>query len=147
MVTTTIMLLMVGGGVAAYFNFNDRQTLVSAAKGLQTFIRSAQKKARVGDTPSSCDQLQGYSVSMSVGEHQALMKANCTNGDILVDTLQMDQKVSVQDDFALRFKVLHGGAEFITGSDITLVTSSRQYQFDITAGGSIEDGEVEDLDN
>lgn len=148
MVTITIMMLMVGGGIAAYFNFNDRQTLAGDAKGLQTFLRSAQKKARVGEVPAGCEKLENYSVGMTTGDNTVLMRANCTNGVFLVNTLYLSDAVTAQSDFEVEFRVLHGGADFITGNgSIVLVTSTRKYEFQVSAGGTIEDGTIEDLTN
>lgn len=67
MVTVTIMLALTGGGIAGYLNLRSRQNLVNAGKEVEQLLRSAQKKARVGDKPSGCTgALTGYRVSTSL---------------------------------------------------------------------------------
>jgi len=148
MITITITMLMLGGGIAAYIRFNDRQTLQGAAKQLQTQMRSAQKKARVGDIPSGCDRLVDYRVSMVAGESDVNLDATCTNQTIRISTTTLNSSVSVNSDFVIAFKVLHGGAEYITGDgNINLISETYHYQFQVTPGGSVEAGTIEDLPN
>ena len=146
MVTVIIMMLMLGGGISAYITFNERQTLSGDVKSLQTFLRSAQKKARVGDLPSGCEHLQSYLVSMDVGSSQANMVAQCTNDDYVVDTLYLNDSIELDSNFDVEFKVLHGGASFPTGDGtILLTTTNYQYQFVVSPGGSIDDSGIEKI--
>ena len=146
MITVTIMMLMLGGGIAAYIRFNDRQTLQGASKQLETQMRSAQKKARVGDIPDGCDRLVDYRVSMVNGENDIYTDATCTNQTIRVATTTLNSSITVNADFMVAFKVLHGGVEYITGDgNVYLISETYQYQFRITPGGSIEGGTIENI--
>lgn len=141
LVSITIMLLMVGGGIAGYIQFNDRQIAVAAGSKLQSYLRLAQTKARSGDVPSGCTQLTKYSVRLTNGSNQIQLYAVCSNGDVLVQQDTFDPSVSPTTNHTINFRVLHGGIE--GAGTVTLQKGSTfQYTLDISAGGEISHGEV-----
>jgi prepilin-type N-terminal cleavage/methylation domain-containing protein len=142
LISIGILLLIVGAGIAGYIRLNDRQTLLNAAKELQVMLRSAQKKARVGDKPPGCTKLLSYSVTTQVATGgQALLKAECENTSYTVDTLQFPASVSIDEKHVLRFYVLQGGTQ--NSQTFILRSNGGTYSFDVDQGGSISEGALQ----
>lgn len=134
-----VMAILVGGGLAAYRNFDERQRVEAAGKGLVLFLRTAQKKATAADTGTCTLPLESYSVSY--GGIEADMNRNCTLGTT-VDTFELTdfgQDVTFVGSGSLAFEVLAGS--LLSGGDVTieLGTSSYTYQVEVDAGGAISD--------
>jgi prepilin-type N-terminal cleavage/methylation domain-containing protein len=145
MIAISIMILMVGVGVAAYLNMDKRQNLSNAGKQLQLLMRAAQTKARVGERPTGCQKLLGYRVSQtSVGPDIVSLEAVCENGGATTTYLMSDYSlpvgVTVQNMSPMTFRVLHGGVE--SSGDVTLSSEFPTYTFVFTvnAGGEITEG-------
>lgn len=139
LVTITIMLLLVGGGLASYLQFDQRQGVITAADQVEVLLRSAQKKARVGDKPSGCDTLQGYSVDLTSGNGDINLVANCLVGgapqDITVTTEQLRATVTAASTVSIQFNVLAGG---VTGAGtVDIQKNDLRYQLEVTQGGEI----------
>jgi hypothetical protein len=133
-------------GIAGYVNLNDRQTLINASKELQVLLRSAQKKARVGDKPVGCDTLNAYSVTTVTGVgSQAVLKAECrtgsTNTSYTIDTLQFPPNVQMSEAHVIRFYVLQGGVT--SAYTYQLQSNGGTYTFKVDDGGSIDEGKLE----
>lgn len=159
LVATVIMIAMVGGGIAAFVSFNDRQTLITAGKEVQTYIRSAQVKARSGDRPAECDRLQGYVIRATSGTSQVRLLALCeettapvpvpppggacanTGGatyECLRNTYDLSPDVQLFGSVNMTFGVLHGG---VTNSgNIVLMRGTQTYTLPVSAGGEIGEG-------
>ncbi len=147
LVTVTIMLIITGGGIAGYIQFNERQTLRSTAKTIQTILRTAQKRAQVGDKPTGCEKLLAYGVQLSSSSSDLVLYAYCENSgtstsvNVPIDE-SIPSKIAVSSDHNIRFRVLHGGVEHITGNEfIILNLGSKRYRFEVTTGGEISQGE------
>ncbi len=140
LVTITITMLMLGGGIAAYINFNEKQTLITASKDLQAYLRSAQSKARSGDRPNTCDSLDAYQVYMAAGNNEIILRAICDGGIVQdsFDSYFLPNGVTSQDEIDMRFKVLHGGVE--GAGDIVLVMDDKEYLFSVSSTGEINQG-------
>lgn len=69
LIVISIMVLLVGGGIAAFVTFQRNQTILSIAKDAQQYLQTAQVKARVKETPTTCttaaSRLQGYRVNFN----------------------------------------------------------------------------------
>lgn len=141
LVTLSIAMLLTGGGIAAFIRFNDRQSVQTAARQLQTVLRSAQVKARAGETPSGCDRLTGYRVQTTASNSQVVLSAVCTNGVITHTVSNLPNNVISEGSYAITFANLYGG---VTGTTtVTLRTAGaavNRYSFLVTAGGEISDG-------
>jgi Tfp pilus assembly protein FimT len=141
LVATAISMFLVGGGIAGYIQFNDRQTVVAGGKQLHSLLRTAQKKAMVGDKPVGCDVLHGYQVRTTNNSGQLTVYADCNNQDYLVITENMPGSVTAKSTSTVVFTVLHGG---VTGATTLRVGQSTTiYEIDITAGGEISHGQFE----
>jgi prepilin-type N-terminal cleavage/methylation domain-containing protein len=138
LVSVVIMITLLGGGIAAYINFNDRQTVLNAAKEVQLQLRAAQIKARAAERPEGCDSLQAYAVRMNAGTNIVTTTAICANNEYPRDIKEINENVVVQDTFDIRFLVLHGGVT--NPGTIVLVGPAQNYAIQVTQGGEINDG-------
>lgn len=79
-VTATILVAVVGGGISGLIAFNEKQTLVGAARQLQAFMRAAQTRAGAQDVPAGCEtggnKLWAYRVSVQKDVPGALVSMN-----------------------------------------------------------------------
>jgi len=144
MVVIGVTLLLVGGGLAAYNQFNNRQLVKRAGGAVTDLLRLAQTKALTGDKPSigacSSETLWGYQVR--VGGQQFILEAVC--GTTAVDvskTYAVTSGVTVGSGSQVMFKVLAQGAApetfCFTGYDLN-------YRVRILGSGEVvEDGFVE----
>lgn len=147
LVAITIMMLMTGGGIAAFITFNDRQSVQGAARQLQTILRTAQVKARVGEKPAGCTKLTGYRVQTTANTNQVVLSAVCVSGagapQVITHTVSQLQNGSVAEDTsAITFANLYGG---VTGATTIILKKSNvatyRYSFSVTEGGEISDGD------
>jgi prepilin-type N-terminal cleavage/methylation domain-containing protein len=141
LIAVSILLLITGSGIASYITLNDRQTLITSAKDLQSYMRAAQKKARSGDKPTGCDTLNSYSLT-SAGSSPTVvtLKAECESGSFSSDTLSFPLSISLQSPLTMQFLVLSGG---VTNSGtVVLVGKTKTYTFDVNAGGEITEGVI-----
>ena len=138
LIAVSILLLLMGGGIAAYLNFNERQSTVNAGRDLMLLMRAAQKKARSGDKPTGCDRLQSYSVVAPRYSSIVTLSAICANGSYSVETLTMPSGVSSQLPLSMQFAVLHGGVA--NAGDVRVGSSSLYYEFTVEDGGTISEG-------
>jgi prepilin-type N-terminal cleavage/methylation domain-containing protein len=151
LVVVGIILALVGGGIAAFIGFNDRQKVVVAAKNLQTLMRSAQTKARAGEGAEACrpNSLRGYEV-VRVGS-DAVMNRICVNsGDVVTSTTERS-RLSLSDvsvnpsNLRVEFLSLRGGVR-VPGDVFPVVVTltgnigMNVYQFRIGSIGNIDDG-------
>jgi prepilin-type N-terminal cleavage/methylation domain-containing protein len=148
LVVVTIMMVILGAGIASYFNLSERQNLVNAGKQLQEMMRAAQKKARAGDRPTGCNHLQSYQVTVQVSSAQTVqLIAICDNTQIVRDTYVMPTGVTLSSPLpmTMKFTVLYGGVSY-TG-DVTVVSSTvtKQFRYAVDGGGEISEGVVEDI--
>lgn len=135
LIVITITLLLVGGGIASYITFNDRQTLVAGGDRLEVLLRTAQKRARAGDTPAGCVQLQSYNVVLTAASNQVQLQAECSNQTYPVSSNPLAGNVVATSTETIKFRVLAGGVE--NAGVFTLQNGSTQLEVEVTAGGSI----------
>lgn len=163
MITVSIMVVVVGGGIASFTTFNDRQTVATANKELQTILRSAQTKARVRETPPECDPaaglpLQGWRVTAPAGVAGPTVQLYASCGRVEEDSeldvargavreYRLPSSVTIttdNGDLDVRFWALYGGVQFVGTNDatrtITVGGFSREWQFMIREGGEITEG-------
>lgn len=147
MVVITIMALVLGGGIAGYMNFNDKQTVLEATNQLKTYLGKAQSQAKTGKKISCVTPLIGYRVNISAGSPYTVnIEERCYDGsdDGIAGTAEsypLPSGVTVSSNLDVMYKVLHGG---IIGADAGLdidVAGSKIYRFTITKSGEISEGE------
>ena len=150
-ITITIMMLLLGIGVAAYINLNNRSLLLNSGHQLQLLMRSAQKAARVGEKPSAsgdtCNHLLSYEVIVVSGGTTAQMLAECDQNHkyAIGDPIQFDNGITSTADYHLHFLVLQGGVSMDGGSFPVTVQLQRgsdvsqAVSFQVGAGGEMSD--------
>ncbi len=140
LVSTTIMILMFGAGVASYVHFNNNQTAITTGQQLQLMLRTAQKKARVGDKPAGCSILQGYQLAGAAIPNSVIsINAICSSGTIFVDSYTLPNGVTLQQAISVTFKVLTGGTNQ-PGTVVVVGVTGTTYSFTVGAGGDISEG-------
>lgn len=143
LVTVTVILMLVGGGTAAFLDFNHRQELISGAKEMQGHLRMAQSLARIRETPASCDRLDGYIVRTQDlgGVKQVKIIADCSSGEVEQHTFSLSAGVTLGSDVEMTFLGLHGGVQG-AGTVQVINTQGAIYEFEVTPGGEITQGGV-----
>lgn len=162
-ITVAVLIIVVGGGIAAFFRFNETQSVLAAGKELQTILRSAQTKARVRETPPDCDPalglpLQAWRVTAPANVPGATvqMYASCgrvgenneidvVRGTVREYTLPSSIMITTSNgDLDVRFWALYGGTQFVgtndTSRDVRLEGNSKIWQFTIRVGGDLTEG-------
>lgn len=144
MISVTIMMLMVGLGLASFITFNERQQLTGAAKELQEFFRSAQTRARTGDIPEGCGAFSGYNVQMAIDSSSAQMFAICSNGNVLRAEKSLTGGSRPQNAINMTFLNLKGGVNNASVVVLGLPSGDLTYSFRVTEGGEITSGGLND---
>ncbi len=139
LVAVTVMMLVVGSGIAAFITFNDKQTLRGAAKELQTYLRGAQIKAHSGDKPPGCDKLLSYAVRGNAGSNQITSLAVCENDDYLDATYALPLSITLDQALDMEFQVLYGGVK--NAGTITVSNANQSYAFVVNSGGEMSEGD------
>jgi len=143
LVSTTILILLFGVGITSYLHFNDNQTVITAGQQVQLLLRTAQKKARVGDKPIGCGILQGYQLSgTTTANARVQLQAVCSAGALVqTEFYDLPNNVTLQQPLLVTFKVLTGGTNQPSSVTLTGVTGTT-YTFTVGAGGDISEGTV-----
>jgi prepilin-type N-terminal cleavage/methylation domain-containing protein len=148
LVTSAIIALLAGGGLAAYLDFNNRQILDTTANELKNNLRQARGWAMAGRKMGDCaGDLVGYKVSFSTGSYT--IKVACSSDDEVADDevaeFTYDDKITMSFSpsslSSFGFKALTG--EEINGKSgtITLSLGSRSKELRINSNGEINYGD------
>ena len=137
LVTSAIIMILAGSGLAAYNNFNDKQTLNAAAAELKNNLRMARSWAMV--VKKSCDDTaDGYQVSFT--DNSYLIEEKC--GGSLMGSPRVFSypsgvtgSVPVPNSFIFRPLTGETGVDEIT---ITLTLKSETKNVMIKKSGEIE---------
>lgn len=143
LVSVTILIVVVGGGLAGYIQFNDRQSLVTAGNRVESLMRTAQKRARVGDTPAGCDRLISYNMVFSAASPDVQMQAECNNTTITVMTESLPGSVIAATSNTIKFNVLAGGVD--NPGLVLLQGSDGSQVIEVSSGGGIVSYSYDDL--
>jgi type II secretory pathway pseudopilin PulG len=142
-VVVGIMILMMGGGIAAFIQFQEKQAVIGAASDMKVQLRLAQTRARSGDVPEGCDRLQSYAVRTTTASETTLVSqvAVCDSGEVVRKEKELAPGITAAGDYDIRFLTLHGG---VSGAEtITLEsTTGYAYEFEVTQGGEITEGGI-----
>jgi prepilin-type N-terminal cleavage/methylation domain-containing protein len=140
LVVITIMGLLVGGGIASYIHFNERQTVLAAGKQFLLTLRSAQSKANSGIKPTGCTTLRGYNVTGSNGSSSYALTAVCSNNAaIAVSTFSLGTGITFGSAVNITFFGLAGGASGTTGT-ITIASGQSTYTLIVNTSGDVSEG-------
>lgn len=143
-ITVAIMMVVVGGSIAGFVSFTDRQEVLNTAKEVQQMMRNAQSKARVREVPNiaGCITLEKYRVQYN-GSSTFILQAGCKNAtgtDVFgsgMRTITLPTGVSVTPSGArsIDFSTLEEGVS--GGTTFTFTKGSNVFQFTVSASGSI----------
>lgn len=152
LVAVSIFIVLATIGMVSYSDFNRRQQITQSAKEVQTFLRSAQKKARVGERPAGCSSLRGYRVQAHASLLRLILSAECAGATPLVEiaTFELPHNTRLSAATDISFNVLAGGVTLNTAGSLpaTITVQSIQsanpyrYAFQIDAGGSVSEGSL-----
>ncbi len=146
-ITVSIVLIVFGGGLAAFIRFNDRQRVQATANDIKQFIKSAQTRARVRDNPdqAGCNQLQGYRVTTTGS--LAIMNLLCgatkfSNAPGIQRATYTVQSGITVTSMSINFYTLEGSANVITPADnkIRVNGTNAYYLFRVEESGEITEG-------
>lgn len=158
MVVVVITALLVGGGVAAYNNFNQNQILNQAASTLKTNLRDAQNRALSGEKvcgPGACGgtnsicgdetgelPLDGWQVTFSSGSYT--MTGVC--GGLVIFPSPTPTPIPLPGGVTIstfpspnpiKFKSLPHGTNIVDSATIILSYNGRTKNVIVTSGGDV----------
>jgi len=153
-VTTTIILILTGVGIAAYNNFNETQILKQAALDLKNNLRFAQTKALAGEKvcgPDFCGgadtdcgneddelPLSGWEVKFNADNYEIYGVCQDKTFNSKTYYYSNDQKIRVSPlPLDLRFKA--APLEVLNPGDICLSGFNKKYKLSVTLSGEIID--------
>jgi prepilin-type N-terminal cleavage/methylation domain-containing protein len=145
LVVVVISLLLIGGGLAAFSNFSDKRSVITAVEELKQQFQSAQAKAASGDL-GGCDQLSGYRLqTYQSGNHpEVSLQAECGAGT--ADTAQISELadgVTIDPNLNVLFQVLNGGVQLpagVSSLDITVSNPTNSYFLTLFREGRVSEG-------
>lgn len=150
------MVTVLGGGIAGYIQFNERQTVLESAKRVQALFKAARTKAQVRDTPAGCatvgppaTSLYGFQVSAASASPGAQVslhawcgetQATATAHQPATEIFTLPSGVRVTSNFSVIFNTLHGGTNLVNDREIVVTNDSQTYRFSVSPGGEITEG-------
>lgn len=130
MIVITVIFVLSGMSLVAYFRFNDKQEALADARNFMTISRKVQSMSKNLVFPLGCSGLQGYTLESdcSDGSCQSMSaKAVCTSGEYdifsnekVLDTDTFDELVS------LFFEA--GTGKITPSGDYSLMSEDNPYQ-------------------
>lgn len=145
MVSVGIIMVTLGGMIANYNGYNNRQTLKQTALTLKNNLRFAQAKALSGEKPTSnCTELIGWTISFTSGTYT--LQAQCTpqgSQGALVSVVLPTGVVFSPVPSTITFRVLSRGTGLASVAPLSLVGFDQTYNLEVSPGGDISDGGVQ----
>lgn len=140
-VSIAILLLLIGGLLSSYTNYNQNQAVRQATLTVKANLRLAQSKALSAAKPTSgCTELMGYTVSFTGSGYS--VQASCTEGlvgtktDIALPGDLTLSPVPADMTFGVLTRGLKDSANSVT---ISLVGYGKTYQLVVSPNGDITD--------
>lgn len=145
LVTSGLSLILIGGSLFAYSNYQTRQTQVATAKQVVSTLTTARNRSSSGDKPSEdCGTLVGYRVRAVADSNRYFLSVRCSGGveleaeqfSLAGDFLFLDSGFDVTfpnqpSPVTANEIVVEIGRELPVGDDV--------YRFTIQPSGVIED--------
>ncbi len=132
MVTITIGMILVAGGLAAYRGAGEREELKQAGFSFQTNLKSFQQKALSGEKPAGClGTLEDFRVQADAGLTSYSVMAECST----VDGPETDFELITGVEFSAEFSdiVFYTLESTLDGAQtIDLITDSGEYTYQLT---------------
>lgn len=142
LVTTSLSLVLAGGALAAYNNFNSQQGFIQTSKNVIANFERTRSKSLAGEKPTTCSSLIGHRVRGAEGSSIYFLSVRCSGASPEVESEQktLPSGYTFADSFDLTFPP-HPGPISTTAQtiDIAKTGDSRVYRFVIEANGVIQD--------
>lgn len=139
LIATSIIMMMGIGGALSFRELNTRQTLVTSGQQVRDAFRTAQQRARAGDMPAGCDQLQAYTVSTPGSSRvELVIAAECTSGTYERERIRLPNGVRLAQPVNMRMKVLNRGVD--QAGPVVLTSGNHEFSFQVGAGGIVTSG-------
>lgn len=142
LITTALSLVLVGGALASYNQFNTQQGHIQSSKQVISNVERAKARAQSGDKPVECSTLDGYRVITNANSTLYVVSAVCNGGSLETASEQYNLSnnyrfgTSIAAVFPVRPASVASTDQII---DIVRVDNSRRYRFVIKINGTIED--------
>jgi len=95
LVTSGLSLILIGGSLFAYSNYQTRQTQVATAKQVVSTLATARNRSSSGDKPSEgCASLVGYRVRAVADSNRYFLSVRCS-GEVELES----EEFSLAGDF------------------------------------------------
>ncbi len=148
LVSSAIIVLLAGGGLAAYLDFNNRQILDTTASELKNNLRQARGWAMAGKKFSYCgdsdDRLANYKVSFYPSGHRYEVTLTCLKNlgvpvleSSLVSSFSYDEKVTISPERSPFIFLPLTGETDVSSFNITLSLGSRSRVLTVNTNGEI----------
>lgn len=133
-VVVSIMLLMMGGGIATYTAFRSGKIAQRQARLVSDLLDEARHSAISGEKPTDCgaNSLTGYSVALN--PDNAVMTAVCAGGTPPSKTRQLTDATISSNVATITFKVLTGGA---VDAVVDVCADSHLFRITVTSAGNV----------
>jgi prepilin-type N-terminal cleavage/methylation domain-containing protein len=150
LVVSAIMMVVIGGSIAGYVQFNEYQTLVTEGRTLENRIKMAQNRARIRAT-KLCDTLPDDPVDDFQGFRTTISSAGVVNTYELcgVDAANISESAAVTEPFTPTLAYGGGYAQYdfftpqsrrepnIVTNTISIETTRNAYVITISNTGII----------
>lgn len=163
LVVISIILVITGGGIAGFINFNERQQVQTKVKEIQTLMRSAQIKSRAGEAADECQDidrlLKGYRVRIDYTDGDRIkLERICMlpdkplsdfdvhkRGEIEPNNVTFSMVNELGSNANVIFLTLRGGLQVRPAGTILTVTVTSEsgnisYEFQVNDRGEITEG-------
>lgn len=127
-VVVTILTILMGGALASFANFRDKNTALSESLVVADRLRKIQAKASAVELPDGCSGSINFQVTMSGSD--LTVKANCAGG-VSVDIVNLSLTLSNSSylsNYDLYFDSRTGNA---TPLDIDVCARNHQYRINV----------------
>lgn len=122
MVTVVIIVVLTGGSISAYLNFNKSQSIDSDGRELMTAISRARALSANLVYPTGCTKLKGYSLKSAdvSGIHSGvIVTAKCDPADIVGVTEKLLKSSYFLSPFDITFSP--GSGYLASGVDLDII--------------------------
>jgi prepilin-type N-terminal cleavage/methylation domain-containing protein len=127
-IVITILTIMMGGALASFANFRDKNTAQSEALVVADRLRKIQAKASAVELPEGCTGSVNFQVTMTGSD--LTVKANCSGATVIdIEGLGLSLTTSTYlSSYDLIFDSRSGNA---TPLDIDICARNHQYRINI----------------
>lgn len=120
MIVTLIILILSGGSLTAYLNFNKSQSVMNDARTLSTEIYRVRTLASSLQYPPGCDSLKGYNLKSDDDLTGVVLTADCDPEDVIYPAVRLLHGSVLTVGFNITFLPGSGYLESSSDQQITL---------------------------